>query len=240
MFGRFALVFLAAALTVRPQSFEFATVRPTPEPSPPTSIRSFPGGRLETRNVTLRMLIQWAWDLDDGRLSGGPKWLDDAHYDIVGQAPAGQLPRGALYRMMQSLLRERFHLRTHHESRELTAYEMVIDKSGAKVQIVDASGGFASSPFQMTDRGRISGAKVTAAMLAKVLAEQVHRPVEDATGFKDAFNFTLEWAPDSDPSSNRPSIFTALREQLGFRLDPRKKAVDVLVIDSIDRTPTQN
>ena len=125
-------------------------------------------------------------------------------------------------------------------TRELTAHEMVIDKSGAKVQIVDASGGFASSPFQMNDRGRITGTKVTATMLAKVLTGQVHRPVEDATGFKDAFNFTLEWAPDSDPSSNRPSIFTAIREQLGFRLDAKKKPVDVLVIDTIDRAPTRN
>lgn len=240
MFGRLAFVFLAAALMVRPQSFELATIKPTPESSPPASIRSLPGGRLETQNVTLRMLIKWAWDLDDDRLSGGPKWLDDVHYDVVGQAPAGELPRGALYRMMQSLLRDRFHLTTHNETRELTAYEMVIDKTGPKVHTVDASGGFASSPFQMTDRSRITGTKVTATMLAKVLSEQVKHPVEDATGFKDAFDFTLEWAPDSDPSSNRPSIFTAIREQLGFRLDVKKKAVDVLVIDSIDRIPTDN
>jgi len=240
MFGKLAFVFLTAALTARPQSFDLATIRPAPESSPPASIRSLPGGRLETQNVTLRMLIKWAWDLDDDRLSGGPKWLDDAHFDIVGQAPAGQLPRGIYQRMMQSLLRDRFHLTTHNETRELTAYEMVIDKSGPKVHVVDASGGFASSPFQMTGSGRITGTKVTASMLAKVLAEQVHHPVEDATGFKDAFNFMLEWAPDSDPSSNRPSIFTAIREQLGFRLDARKKTVGILVIDNIDRTPTAN
>jgi uncharacterized protein (TIGR03435 family) len=240
MFGRLAFVFLAAALTVRPQSFDLTTIKPTPESSPPASIRSLPGGRLETQNVTLRMLIKWAWDLDDDRLSGGPKWLDDVHYDVVGQAPAGELPRGAFQRMMQSLLRERFHLTTHNETRELTAYEMIIDKTGPKVHTVDASGGFASSPFQMTDRGRIAGTKVTAAMLAKVLSEQVHHPVEDATGFKDPFDFTLEWARDSDPTSNRPSIFTAIREQLGFRLDAKKKSVDVLVIDTIDRTPTAN
>ncbi|HVV46368.1 MAG TPA: TIGR03435 family protein [Bryobacteraceae bacterium] len=240
MRGRIAFVFLATSLAVRAQSFELATVKPTPESSPPASIRSLPGGRLETTNVTLRMLIKWAWDLDDDRLSGGPKWLDGAHYDVVGQAPAGQLPRGAFERMMQTLIRDRFHLTTHNEIRELTAYEMVLDKSGPKVQVVDASGGFSSSPFQMTDRGRITGTKVTATMLAKVLSEQVHHPVEDATGFKDAFNFTLEWASDSGPSSNRPSIFTAIREQLGFRLDAKKKPDEVLVIDSIDRTPTGN
>lgn len=239
MLRKLTFLFLAAALTVRPQSFEVATVRPTPESSPPASIRSLPGGRLETQNVTLRMLIKWAWDLDDDRLSG-PKWLDDVHYDVVAQAPAGRLPHGAYQHMMQNLLRDRFHLTTHNETRELTAYEMVIDKSGPKVQTVDSSGGFDSNPFRMTDRGRITGTKVTAAMLAKVLAEQVKHPVEDATGFKEAFNFTLEWAPDSDPSSNRPSIFTAIREQLGFRLDAKKKSADFLVIDSIDRAPTAN
>jgi uncharacterized protein (TIGR03435 family) len=86
--------------------------------------------------------------------------------------------------------RDRFHPATHHETRELTAYEMVIDKSGPKVHTVGASGGFDSNPFRMTDSDRITGTKVTAAMLAKVLAEQVKHPVEDATGFKDAFNFT--------------------------------------------------
>ncbi len=240
MSRKLTLLFLAAALTMRPQSFELATVRPTPESRPPASIRSLPGGRLEAQNVTLRMLIKWAWGLDDDRLSGGPRWLDDLHYDVVAQAPAGPIPRGAYYRMMQNLLRDRFHLTTHNETRDLTAYELVIDKSGAKVQTVDASGGFDSNPFRMTDRGRITGTKVTATMLAKVLSEQVKHPVEDATGFKDAFNFTLEWAPDDDPSSNRPSIFTAIREQLGFRLDAKKKPVDVLVIDSIDRIPTAN
>ncbi|HVW10626.1 MAG TPA: TIGR03435 family protein [Bryobacteraceae bacterium] len=240
MFGRLTFVFLAAALIVRPQSFELATVKPTPESSPPASIRSLPGGRLETQNVTLRMLIKWAWDLDDDRLSGGPRWLDDVHYDVVAQAPAGSLPRGAYYLMMQRLLRDRFHLTTHTETRDLTAYEMVIDKYGPKVHTVDASGGFDSNPFRMTDGGRITGTKVTTAMLAKVLSEQVKHPVEDATGFKDAFDFTLAWAPEDDPSSNRPSLFTAIREQLGFRLDAKKKSVDVLVIDSIDRTPTAN
>ncbi len=77
-------------------------------------------------------------------------------------------------------------------------------------------------------------------MLAKVLAEQVKRPVQDATGFKDAFDFTLEWAPDSDQASNRPSIFTALKEQLGFRLDSKKTQAEVLVVDQVERIPTAN
>lgn len=234
-----ALALLAATAFAQP-SFEVATVKLSPESSPPASIRSTPGGRLETRNVTLRMLIKWAWDLDDDRLSGTPKWLDDDHYDVTGKSPQEKPPQGAYQLMMQSLLRDRFHLTFHNETRELTAYTLVVDKSSPKVHVVDASDGFSSSPFQMTDRGRIVGTKVTAEMLAKVLAEQVKHPVQDATGFKDAFDFTLEWAPDSDPNTNRPSIFTALKEQLGFRLDAKKTAVQIMVIDRIDRTPSAN
>jgi uncharacterized protein (TIGR03435 family) len=105
----------------------------------------------------------------------------------------------------------------------------------------------------MTDRGRLTGSQVSAAMLANVLSNQLGRPVQDETGLKGVFDFKLEWEPDADASSANvdgtsestvaragPSIFTAIREQLGLRLEPRKGPVEVIVIDHIESTPTEN
>ena len=104
----------------------------------------------------------------------------------------------------------------------------------------------------MTERGRLVGRKVTANMLAKVLSEQIRRPIEDLTGITEPFDFVLEWTPDADfpipaagppptlENSSRLSLVTAITEQLGFRLNSRKSAVQVIVIDYIERTPTEN
>ncbi len=119
------LVLLAATAFAQP-AFEVATIKSTPETSPPASIRSFPGGRFETINYTLRMLVQWAWDLDDSRLIGAPKWFDNDRFDIVAKSPDGKPPRGQYQRMMQSLLKERFKLIFHNETRELTTYLLVV------------------------------------------------------------------------------------------------------------------
>jgi uncharacterized protein (TIGR03435 family) len=78
-------------------------------------------------------------------------------------------------------------------------------------------------------------------MLARVLSDQLGRAVEDQTGLKGVFDFTLDWVPDADPDApTGASIFTAIQEQLGLKLDPRKGQVEVLVIDRIERTPTAN
>jgi uncharacterized protein (TIGR03435 family) len=105
----------------------------------------------------------------------------------------------------------------------------------------------------MTDRGRLTGSQVSAAMLANVLSNQLGRAVQDETGLKGVFDFKLEWEPDADTRSTNvddasestgarsgPSIFTAIREQLGLRLEQRKGPVEVIVIDHIASTPTAN
>ena len=98
----------------------------------------------------------------------------------------------------------------------------------------------------MTVLGRLSGTHVTAAMLAKVLSHELGRYVEDETGFAPAFDFTLVWKPegaspeDMPLDDDRPSIFTAIRDQLGFKLVPAKEQVEVIAVDHIDRQPTAN
>ena len=109
------------------------------------------------------------------------------------------------------------------------------------------TGPVGQNPFSMTASGHLSGAKVSAEMLAKVLTDQIGRFVEDRTEVKGVFDFTLDWAPDTNipPDSsaelrNGPSIFTAMKEQLGFRLDARKGQVEVVVIDRVRNMPSEN
>jgi uncharacterized protein (TIGR03435 family) len=104
------------------------------------------------------------------------------------------------------------------------------------------------TPFSMPGRGRLIGTQVSAAMLAKVLSDQLGRSVQDETGLDGVFDFKLEWDPD--PASARPdalpaagaasSLFSGIQEQLGLKLEGRKGQVEVLFIDRIERTPTEN
>ena len=128
---------------------------------------------------------------------------------------------------------------------------MVVDKNGPKVHAEELTGPVGQNPFGMTASGHFTGTKVSADMLAKVLTDQIGRFVEDRTELKGRFDFTLDWTPDtsvqldgpptaSAESRNRPSIFTSIREQLCFRLDARKGPVEVVVIDRVENTPTEN
>jgi uncharacterized protein (TIGR03435 family) len=108
------------------------------------------------------------------------------------------------------------------------------------------------NPFSMPGRGHLIGTKVTAEMLAKALSDQLSRSVQDQTALKGVFDFTLEWEPDAQPddADDAPapsagvrtgsSLFSAIQEQLGLKLEPRKGQVEVFVVDHIERTPTEN
>ena len=228
-----------------PPAFEVASVKPS-DPASQISIRRS-GDRLTTSNASLEMLITWAYDIRDDRLFGKPKWLDSVRYDIAAKAGESLGP-GRLQRMMQSLLAARFQLVIHRETRQLPMYAMVVDKNGAKVHLTEAHGDPGQNPFNMTDRGRLTGTQVTAAMLANVLSNQLGRTVQDQTGLQGVFDFKLEWEPDTDAQSTNvdgslapstdarsgPSVLTAIQEQLGFKLEPRKGPVEVIVIDHIE------
>src|SRR5262249_45485156 len=157
--------------------------------------------------------IRWAWDVRDDRLVDRSKGLESASYDVVAQAPeVPERPQpgrpGQLQLMMQSLLQERFGLALHHEQRTLPYLALVVDTGGAKLQVSETEREIGPNPFSMSGQGQLRGTKVTPAMLANVLSNQVGRTVEDATGLRGVFDFTLTWAPESagPGDSNLPSI----------------------------------
>ena len=235
-----ALAFSALPAAGQTPAFEVATVKPA-DPSRPIAIRHS-GNHIATVSTSLQFLIAWAYDMHSERLYGKPRWLDTVSYDVLANAPEGET--ADLRRMMQSLLAERFKLAVHREKRELPMYELVVAKDGPKVKVAPHEGDWTQNPFQSTGLGRIVGTQVTATMVCKFLGDQLGRSVVDKTGLDGVFDFKLEWAPEGwSPNAMmapRPSLFTALQEQLGFRLEARKGPVEVLVIDRVESTPTEN
>jgi uncharacterized protein (TIGR03435 family) len=231
------LLLLLPGMLLAQQAFEIASIKAADPDRTMSITRS--GNRLTFSNYSVEMLILWAYDIRSEGLLGAPKGLDSARYDIMAVAPPGVPVPGRLNLMMQSLLAERFRLVVHRESRELPYYALVLDKNGPKVHVEEAAGPVGQNPFAMTANGHLTGTQVSAAMLAKVLTDQIGRFVEDRTGLAGVFDFTLDWAADVE-STLTPSIFTAVKEQLGLRLDAVKGPVEVVVIDHVETTASEN
>jgi len=201
-------------------------------------------------NVTLKAILQWAFDLPESRIVGGPSWLDSTRWDIDAKGD-NSIDRQKTYDsaaaaaekrlMVQSLLAERFSLATHSETREMPIYALVVAKSGPKLLTTKADG---NKFDRWNNRIEIEGGDNTISVLAEELAETLGRVVVDKTGIKGRNKIDLNWTPDdvaasSPPSDSRPSLFTALQEQLGLKLEPQKGRVQVLVIDRV-KVPSAN
>jgi uncharacterized protein (TIGR03435 family) len=208
-----------------------------------------------TGNLFIRDLIQYGYNLPKSQIVGGPAWLDLAMYDIDAKSSPEQDARlkamldadAALQKqlMVRELLKERFSLATHEETRVLPVYNMVLAKGGAKFQPSDHSG-------TTIDAGRshihVQGSDDTMGLLARELAQSQGRVVVNKTRLTGRYDLTLRWTPDDastpllngEPDPNAPpGLFTAIQDQLGLKLESRKGPVPVLVIDHIEH-PSAN
>jgi uncharacterized protein (TIGR03435 family) len=201
-------------------------------------------GRLTIRNASLKFCIEWAYGVKDYQISG-PGWLDSEHFDIVAKAERGAL-EDRLRQMLQALLADRFKLSLHRETKEMPVYALTVGKEGAKIHPVKADGKSRTGG----GRGHLTGQKISMPQLADLLTvgaqRELGRPVIDKTGLKGAFDIALNWTPE-DPrpageteAAPGPDLFRALQQQLGLRLDSQKGPVEILVIDHVERVPTEN
>jgi uncharacterized protein (TIGR03435 family) len=197
-------------------------------------------GALVASNVTVRRLIWGAYDVSAFQIVGGPGWVDTEHYDINATAgQTGEISRERLAQMLKDLLANRFGLRLHSETRNLAAYALLIDKNVPKLTENTGSAVPGISMNEASGRAQIAATSVSMAKLAITLGNQLGRAVIDKTGMEGTYDFRLEWNPDQATASSAPSLFTALREQLGLRLESQKAQVEVLVIDNLEK-PSQN
>jgi uncharacterized protein (TIGR03435 family) len=214
--------------------FEVVSVKPADPAANGNSWGATPG-RFQARNFTLKGLLLTAYHLNEYQLEGGPKWMDSAGFNIDAKLPAGA-PMDQAPLMIQAMLADRFKLEFHHETKTRPEYALVIAKGGPKLQAAheDDRDHTGSATFahrlQIGCVGPISG-------LADMLISAIGAPVLDRTNLKGRYKVTLTFAPLADDPA--PTVFAALQEQLGLRLEAIKGPVDVLVIDRVEM-PTEN
>jgi uncharacterized protein (TIGR03435 family) len=247
-----ALLLAGLAVGVRGQApeFEVASIKPNHSADGRVLMGMAPGGRFTATNTTVKQLIMTAYRIRAHQISGAPAWLDSEKYDIVAKPEGGANP-DQIKLMLQALLAERFKLTMRHESKELPVYALVVGKSGPKFQASKDSGGPGRRGIQM-GRGLIEGQQMTMEMFADQLSGMAGRTVLDKTGLTGSYDLRLEFTPDESqaqmfngpggsppPDPNGPSLFAAVQEQLGLKLEAQKGPVTVYVIDRVEK-PTEN
>jgi bla regulator protein BlaR1 len=255
--GSLAPRWIAFAQQQARPSFEVASVKPGNPNNPQVCVCVEPPGRFFSINATLKMLIVDAYNVRNHQISGGPNWLDSAKFDIEARMPrATPMPAGSdgppqiLRLMEQSLLAERFKLAVHRETREEQLYELVVDKGGPKLkESTDTLRSGVPQGIGFNGRGHVTGTAANMLLFVSQLSQMLGRTVIDKTGLTGRYDFTLKWAPDPGvpgarpdgpdapppPDPDGPSIFTAIREDLGLKLQSAKGPVEILVIDHAEK-----
>lgn len=245
-----ALLLTLAVITTaqnQPLAFEVASIKPyKPGNLPVGGMRPLPGGeRYVAGGVPLRLMIKFMYYITDDQIVGAPKWVDTEFWDIEAKA-ARPSTRDQLHEMFTTLLEDRFKLQFHHEMKEMRAYVLTADKGGPKLRPNTAPDSF-DFPLNSSG-GKTVGTRVSMQYLCWVLSQYLNStPVVDMTGLRGYYDFTLGWtAPlrrpgDPPPAvdTEGPSLSTALKEDLGLKLESSKTAVDVMVIDHVER-PSEN
>jgi uncharacterized protein (TIGR03435 family) len=233
--GSLAPRWIAFAQAPRP-SFEVASLKPS-RPDERLFYNLEPGGRYLANGLTLNLLIANAYAIPEFQISGGPGWRDSDKFNLeakVGiQLPPWPDSQKQLSLMIQSLLADRFKLAVHRETRDEPVYELVAAKGGVKLKAAKAD----ESPGFEMGTGRIHSMAVPLDLFATNLAYLVGRTVIDKTGLAGKYSFTVTYTPDdaAPADTNGPSLFTALREQLGLKLERAKDPVEMLVIDHVEK-----
>jgi uncharacterized protein (TIGR03435 family) len=234
--------------------FEVASIKPSNPGSQGQAITVGRGGgnTFATLNTPLSELIKFAYGIHSKQVIGGPAWIESDKFDIVAKPDTPGVPNVTQLRsMVQKLLEERFGLVFHREKRDLSAYVITVDKAGLKIAKVEGNRGNLPG-FGGRGPGAVGVQNSTLAEFAEFLqARMMDRPVVDQTGLTDRYDFTLEWRPDDPQPSganppalpqnieDRPDMLTAMRQQLGLKVESGKAPVEVLVIDKVTK-PTAN
>ncbi len=235
------LLILFAAVAFAQPSFDVASLKPSPPPTGELYVANLGtarNGEVAVTNGTLADCVKFAYGLVGDEQLAGPDWIKskEVRFDLLGKAPR-DTPRDQLLLMLRTLLTERFHLAFHTEPRSFAHFVLTVAKNGSKLKEVTPD----PTPPRSTYRlGRLTYPQTTMSTLALLLSRQMRSLVLDRTGLKGFYEVDLQWTPENAQAETGPTIFTALQEQLGLRLEGRRDAVDVMVIDRADRVPVEN
>jgi uncharacterized protein (TIGR03435 family) len=197
-----------------------------------------PGGSLTITNLALKFIILKAFDVKYSQVSGGPGWLDTTGFNIVAKSE-GNPSQSQMLAMLRTLLADRFQLKVHRETKEGNVYALVVAKNGPKLKEPTGDRSWVSL-IRITPPDRpglnyaLQGRKTSMALFAKELCDQVGRPVLNRTGIQGEFDFRVDYSTDDNPETG-PSIFAAMQEQLGLRLEATKGPLETLVVDHAEK-----
>ena len=229
-------------------TFEVASIKPTPADSRSGGIKAMPGGQTyEARGAPVKLIISLMYKIPMRQISGGPAWLDSDRWDIDAKA-AHSYSLDDLHIMFQNLLADEFKLKFHKEVKEGPVFALVVDKGGSKMKENETAQDF-EIPIKGDRSGVTTGKRVPMEYFCWWLGQgpvaRDGRPVIDRTGLKGFYDFTLAFLPELPPGFDtsqlppgmvdRPDVFTALKEQLGLKLEAQKGPVNYYVIDGAEK-----
>jgi len=231
-------------------TFEVISIKPHKSGDDPTMMPfGLSGGRYTARNAHLRQLITAAYvdvgaALQGVEIAGLPGWTATEGFDVQAQPETGSTPtKQQTMEMLQSMLEDRFKLKIRRVPKSVPVYALVVDTNGSKLKETQPGAGPVGGPSAgPPGAGHIRANSI--AMLVPVLGLSAGRKVVDKTGLTGFYPIALDFTPDPLPPGAEfdpglPSLFTALREQLGLRLVPETGSVDTFVVESVER-PSEN
>lgn len=236
------------------QTFDVATVKPNSTDDRRVMIQFQPGGRFVATGVSLRMLVTLAYDLREFQVTGGPAWVNDDRYDINAKSEAlesgGRPDMAVIRKTLQNFLAERFGLKVKNETREGNVFHLVAAKDGHKLKAAESIS--RENQSIRMGRGQITANGMDMTTLARQLGMEVQRPVIDKTEITGLYTIDLHYTPEprggtAPPSPDAlagagpsgPTIYTALQEQLGLKLESAKGPVPLLIIEAASK-PSDN
>ena len=279
----FASLAVFAQSSAQKVEFEVASVKPSAD-TPPNQVAvglHIDGAQVTYNYLSLKDYIRMAYRVKIYQVTG-PDWISGTRFDIAAKLPAGAT-RDQIPDMLKALLAERFHMKSHTDTKEFPVYGLTVGKGGPKIKEspleadtagngavnVSASGGpggvslnFGRGSYFNFGNNRLEAKKMTMQNFTDTLARFVDRPVVDMTELKGNYDFTIEFTPEDyramlirsalsagvtlPPGAERAlegvsgdSLFAGV-QSLGLKLEPRKAPLDVLVIDRVEKTPTEN
>jgi uncharacterized protein (TIGR03435 family) len=220
--------------------FDVASIRPSEGGR--ETVDTVPGS-VTMRNMRLTGAIRWAYNVLDVQVSG-PDWLNSTRFDIVAKAGT-PVKEPELKQMMQKLLADRFKLELHRQTKEVNAMVLTVAKGGHKLKEVQEEG----SPSFSTGRLNLTGKGATMAQLIGFLSREIRQPIVDETGLTGRYDYFLdinayiteEMRAQQGPPVEAPSIVAnALQGQLGLKVEARKTPLEMLIVDKMEKAPTEN
>ena len=242
--------------TTADKKFEVATIKRSPSDAQGARLGPPGKGAISIVNLLLRNIVVQSFRTQRPMVFGGPSWIDEERFDIVGKGPDPTVSNPEVWEMMRSLLIERFHLKYHTEERDMAVFALTVGKSGHK--LIPGEQGRCASELK---QGRLCGDilvppfgtgmyNMPIGALITGIGARAGRPIVDRTGLAGRYDINLSWMPEGMtperlaeiPPEIRPQemgLFEAIERQAGLKLEPSRAPIPVLVIDSIDH-PTEN